>query len=121
MNKKLILILIVLNLLISSGCSKRITSKSGEATLIIVTIGNTTRESFTTSEQNALQVLASLHRVKTQSYSNLGIFIKCIDEVCSDSKYFWAFYINGRLASESASAYTPKAGDTIEFRYQKLG
>jgi len=118
-NRALILILLLLAL--SAGCSKgNNSSESGEVTLVISTIGKTTSENLTISNSTALQILEHSHAVESVAYPAIGKFVKCIDRVCSDSSYFWAFYINGNLSSIAASSYIPRKGDILEFKYEKI-
>ncbi len=86
-----------------------------EVTVIITTLGKTSTERFDVSVSTALDLLKAKHDVKTTS----DYYIKCIDDVCTGSEYFWSFYVNGKMFPKSASTYQVKRGDIIEFRFGK--
>jgi len=65
--------------------------------------------------KNALELLKSLHRVETKSYS-FGDFVSSIDGVAPDSAHFWALYVNGSLSQVGASQYITKSSDTIKWQ-----
>lgn len=54
-----------------------------------------------------------------KSYS-FGDIIEGINGVSSDGEKFWSLYTNNELSSVGASQYIVKAGDVIEWRFQKL-
>ncbi|MDO8472002.1 MAG: DUF4430 domain-containing protein [bacterium] len=71
--------------------------------------------------KTALELLkAKYQNVATQS-SSVGDFVTTIDGKKADStKEYWAFYVNGSLASEGAGTYATKATDKIEWRLELL-
>ena len=70
--------------------------------------------------KDALSILKSHTEVKTDS-SDFGEFVTEINGVAADPKTeFWAFYVNGELASEGAGTYQTKSTDTIEWRIDKI-
>lgn len=97
------------------GCQKNTALSEGKAELVIKTIGNTTTEKFDRVGMTALEMLKSGHNVKF-SYGNL---IKCIDNVCAESGYWWPLYVNGKKASLGAESYIVKNNDKVEFVLSK--
>lgn len=37
-----------------------------------------------------------------------------------DEGYYWMYYVNGEMADVGIEDYVPKAGDKIEFRFEKM-
>ena len=111
--------LMLLTILLTFGCSRQALS-AGKATLVVSTIGSTQYRNINFKNESALNALSENFNVTTSGYPGLGEFVKCIDSVCSDSQYFWAFYINNQSASVGAGAYMLQDGDTVEFRYSKM-
>jgi len=66
--------------------------------------------------KTALELLKKLHKVETKDYGAMGEMVLSIDGVKPDSTQFWAFYVNGAMASEGASTYQTKNGDKIEWK-----
>jgi hypothetical protein len=74
--------------------------------------------------QKGVTALAQLKDVaegvvtKSSSY---GDYVNAIGERTSgsDGKY-WTFYVDGKLASVGAGAYTAKGGEKIEWKFEKL-
>ena len=71
------------------------------------------------ADKTALEQLKAKHSVVTKSYS-YGEMVTGIDGVVPDSAHFWAFLVNGKMASEGAGTYKTKAGDKVEFRLEKI-
>lgn len=70
--------------------------------------------------KTALATLKSLTSVKTKT-SSYGEMVTSISSLSADSKTeYWAFYVNGKLASEGAGTYKAASGDKIEWRLEKL-
>ena len=104
----------MLSLLVS--CQKSNLSLSeGKAELVIKTIGNTTIEEFDKVGYTALEMLQINHDVKL-TYGNV---IKCIDNVCAQSGYWWPLYVNGKKASVGAQSYIVKNNDKVELVLSK--
>ncbi|PIN71841.1 hypothetical protein COV21_04035 [Candidatus Woesearchaeota archaeon CG10_big_fil_rev_8_21_14_0_10_45_5] len=108
--------LMLLIILLTFGCSRQAHS-AGKATLVVSTIGSTQYRNITFKNESALDALSKNFNVTISGYPGLGEFVKCIDSVCSNSEYFWAFYINNQSASLGAGSYLLKDGDVVEFRY----
>lgn len=70
--------------------------------------------------KDALSILKELTEVATDS-SDFGEFVTSINGVAADpDTEFWAFYVNGELASEGAGIYQTKSTDTIEWRIDRI-
>lgn len=70
--------------------------------------------------QTALAILKSLATVKTKQ-SSFGAFVVGINGVEADgSKQFWAFYVDGKQASEGAGTYKTKDGQQIMWKVEKV-
>ncbi len=52
------------------------------------------------------------------SVSEYGTMINGISGIASEGTYYWAFYVNGKMASVGADSYKLKAGDQITFKYE---
>ena len=100
----------------NSGNSGEKSSYHGKATLVIRTLGNTTEEKLDINGLNALEILQQNHNIEvTESWPNK--FIKCIDDVCAKSEFWWQFFVNGKLTLNSLDKYYPKGGDIISLKY----
>lgn len=84
-------------------------------------IGATTYSYDGIDGKTALDLLkAKYQKVETQS-SSVGDFVTAIDGKKADpAKEYWAFYLNGALASEGAGTYITKSTDKIEWRLELL-
>lgn len=69
---------------------------------------------------DALAILKQKHHVQTKTYSGFGEEVTGIDGVLADSKHYWAFYINGKMAQVGAGSYTTKASDTLTWKLVSL-
>ena len=54
-----------------------------------------------------------------REYPSLGFFIDSINGVRGANGSYWALYINGTYSQLGASSAVVKAGDTVEWRYEK--
>ncbi|HEX5456370.1 MAG TPA: DUF4430 domain-containing protein [Candidatus Saccharimonadales bacterium] len=70
--------------------------------------------------QTALALLKAKYEVKTKSFKGLGEQVTSINGVKPDSKHFWAFYVNDKLASVGASSYKTKKNDTITWKLEAI-
>ena len=68
--------------------------------------------------KTALELLKTHAEVATKD-SSYGTYVHSINGLAggTDNKY-WMFYINGTLAEMGADAYTTKAGDAIEWKFE---
>ena len=70
------------------------------------------------SNETALATLKKLIAVETTS-SDFGEQVMSINGLTADSsKEFWAFYVNGQMASVGAGSYISSAGDKIEWKLE---
>ena len=97
-----------------AGCQEN-RAVNGSAELVIRTIGNTTTEAFDTVGYTALEMLRKSHDVKMA----FGFAVRCIDDVCAESGYWWPMHINGEKASIGPQSYIVKDNDKIEFVLSK--
>lgn len=72
-------------------------------------------EDFDTIGYAALEMLQKSHDVKMA----FGFAIRCIDDVCAESGYWWPMYINGKKASIGPQSYIVKDNDKVEFILSK--
>ncbi|HYC79883.1 MAG TPA: DUF4430 domain-containing protein [Candidatus Binatia bacterium] len=70
--------------------------------------------------RNAMELLKSLHRVETQSFGDMGEFVKSINGIEPDSTRFWAMYVNGSISQTGAEQYVTKSSDTIEWKLEEI-
>ena len=104
----------MLSLLVS--CQKsNLSLNEGKAELVIKTIGSTEVEKFDKIGYTALEMLQTNHDVKL-TYGNA---IKCIDDICAQSGYWWPLDVNGKKASLGVQSYIVKNNDKIEFVLSK--
>ncbi|MCK5282497.1 MAG: DUF4430 domain-containing protein [Nanoarchaeota archaeon] len=111
----LISIILILSL-IGLRNSEEKPAYEGKTTLIIKTIGETSREIIDIKGRTALEILKQNHSVKTIQGLTAGM-IKCIDDICSKNSYWWKFSVNGDLSIKSADKYYPKDEDIIFLEY----
>jgi len=69
--------------------------------------------------KTALQILKEQHQVETETY-DFGELVTAIDGKKSGDGQYWAFYINGELASVGAGEYQTQSSDLIEWRLESL-
>lgn len=70
-------------------------------------------------DQNAFDLLKQNAEVEYDEY-DFGVFVKSINGIVGDEKYFWAFYVNGEKANQGADATTLNSGDEVEWRYEEV-
>ena len=70
---------------------------------------------------DAMRALASTNdfTFTGHDYPSLGFFVDSINGRKTEKSYNWILYINGTLSNTGASQTTLKAGDAIEWRYEK--
>ena len=64
-----------------------------------------------------LQVVLGHDKIK-YSEEQYGKMISAIDGLAAEGTYYWAFYVNGEMASVGADSYELKASDEITFKYE---
>ncbi len=70
--------------------------------------------------KDALTLLRQSHKIEAKSYEGLGELVTSIDGVASDSKHFWAFYVNGQPSQIGAGAYITKSSETITWKLDEI-
>jgi hypothetical protein len=70
--------------------------------------------------RTALDLLKANYRVETESFGDMGEFVKAIEGVEPDSTHFWSFYVNGSQSQVGAGTYFTKSTDTIEWKFEKI-
>jgi cell division protein FtsB len=71
--------------------------------------------------KTAMELLEKKHKVETKDYGDMGKFVISIDGVkATDGENFWAFFVNGQMATEGASTYQTKTGDKIEWKLEAV-
>lgn len=117
--QKIVLALIVVVLIVIAGVYfvKKQNSKKATAQTIETPKNNNISYSGTDGK-NALEILKEKHQVSSSS-SDFGAFVTAIDGTTNTSDTFWMFYINGKSASVASDKYVTKAGDQIEWKYEK--
>lgn len=70
--------------------------------------------------KTALELLKKANATVVTKDSSYGPYVDSINGVVggTEGKY-WAFYVNGKLASVGADAYKTKTGDKIEWKFEK--
>jgi LPXTG-motif cell wall-anchored protein len=70
-------------------------------------------------EPTALQALQLAYGNKLEVIdTQYGKMINAIDGLKAEGTFYWAFYINGQMATMGADSYKLKAGDQISFSYE---
>ena len=70
--------------------------------------------------EDALTTLRASASVETEE-SEFGEFVSAIEGVAADSSSeYWAFYVNGELASVGADSYIAQEGDTVEWKLESF-
>lgn len=54
-----------------------------------------------------------------RDYPSLGFFVESINGQKAEAKHTWILYVNGKLSGTGASQTTLKAGDSVEWKYEK--
>ena len=70
--------------------------------------------------KNALEILKSNYQVATSTSAGLGEFVNEIDGVKPGQNQYWAFYVNGSLASVGADSYVTRSGDNITWKLESF-
>jgi translation initiation factor 1 (eIF-1/SUI1) len=70
-------------------------------------------------EPTALQALQAILGGKVEvAETQYGKMITAIEGIKAEGTYYWAFYLNGQMATVGADSYKLKAGDEIHFSYE---
>ncbi len=70
--------------------------------------------------KTAMELLKTNFRVETQSFGDLGEFVKSINGVEPDNSHFWSLYVNGQQAQVGASAYVTASNDKLEWKLEEI-
>lgn len=89
-------------------------SSSGEATLVISSLGAVKTERFKFSKGTPLGILRYNHTVETILNDN---YVECIDGVCADGNYMWLFYVNNKTINYGVKRYRLSDGDVVMFKF----
>lgn len=82
--------------------------------------GSIKKESGFTLDAGETSVLDALKKfcdVTYIEYSNGDVFIEAIDGLANESPKYWQYWINGKYAQVSASAYLLNDSTIIEWKY----
>lgn len=72
-------------------------------------------------QKTALDLLKGSYQVQTKNFGpGLGEFVEEVNGVKPDRDEFWAFYVNGKSSNVGAGSYTPKDGDSLEWKLEKI-
>jgi hypothetical protein len=129
-----IIVIICSWFIFSNGFWKNNTNKAdivqqtvGEEVVLTIDDGGGSPDTFTTEFKEGMtafdllkgQAGKSVLTLKTKSYDT-GIFIEAIGakENGQDGKY-WLYYVNGQMPMVSADKQFLKAGDKVEFKFEK--
>ena len=116
LNMKRFIIPLLIPLVISAltiACQKN-QVQSGNATVILTTIGNTTTETYGVVGVSLYHLLRSKHEVKLTTSG----FLKCIDKVCSNSEMSWTIYKNNSKINAGVTFYIVLDSDQINVVYE---
>lgn len=69
--------------------------------------------------QTPFELLQSSAEVEYDQY-DFGVFVTSINGQTSTNDYYWAVYINGEYANEASDKIILKAGDLVEWRWEKM-
>jgi hypothetical protein len=69
--------------------------------------------------QTALDTLKRLTTVQTTK-SSFGEYVTTINNLPASATQFWAFYVNGQMATVGAGSYNAVDGDKIEWKLENL-
>jgi hypothetical protein len=70
--------------------------------------------------RTAMDILKANYNVQTQSFGDMGDFVKSIDGVEPDNKHFWALYVNGSVSQVGADQYVTKSSDILEWKLEEI-
>ncbi len=126
-NKNLIISILVISVIIVifsligviQNNQDTITPSQSNITLKITILGSTQEKEYRLENITALELLQKDNIVNFTNY-DFGIFINCINGICSNDDQFWMYYINGQEAPIGVSNYFIKGNDTIDFRYESI-
>ena len=89
-----------------------------------LSVGGKSYATFSPIGSSVLDAMRSLASTSDLSftgrdYPSLGFFVDSINGKKAESGYNWMLYVNGKLSNTGASETHLKAGDTVEWKYEK--
>lgn len=95
---------------------------------IILDFGNgAASQTYTLQEPGATTALGALRQLASENNfpvqvkeSDFGVLVEAIAGVENSQEQFWMYYVNGQLAQTAADQYQLKAGDLVEWKYEKF-
>jgi hypothetical protein len=90
------------------------TETRGNYTLVVKTLGSTTREEFRVGT-SVLDNLNKTHKVRMAV--SIVKTIECIDEICIKNDFWWEFKVNNKTVLATPASYYPKDKDKVELLY----
>jgi hypothetical protein len=69
--------------------------------------------------KTALELLRNKYDVETTKY-DFGEMVTGINGVKSSSSQFWAFSVNGQMATQGADSFITKSSDTISWKLENV-
>jgi len=124
-NKKLIIIAIILIVVILSLSLIGFLIKKGQmqnSVSVNLTVNNLMTEESFYYKGKQITTLELLKRYKniTTTSSTYGDFVNCIGQTCSNSSYYWMYYVNEGLAPVGAGTYLIQDKDNIKFSFESV-
>lgn len=91
---------------------------------ITLAVGSTTYTVYAPENSSVLDAMQTLAATNAFSFygkefPDMGLFVESINEKKNADGYYWILYVNGKSSDTGASQTTLKAGDIVEWRYEK--
>lgn len=91
---------------------------------VTLSVAGKSYATFAATDSTVLDVMRALASSSDftfagHDYPSLGFFVDSINGRKTEKSHNWILYINGKLSNTGASQTTLKAGDAIEWRYEK--
>jgi len=107
-----------------SATTTGIVSPSSTQTGITVSIEGATYIAAIQDNSSVLEAMRTLQEsgefiFSGREYPSLGFFVESVNEKYGTDGFYWILYVNGKLSGAGASQTMLKAGDAIEWRYEK--
>ncbi len=89
-------------------------------TLIMLSCGNKSEvlQRYSLIGDGQRSVFAQTLETYPVDYDSLamGVFVKSINGIAGTKTAYWLYFVNSKPVPKAADAFTPEAGDTIEWR-----
>ncbi len=106
--------------LVTCGQSKQKTD-SGSAATQNVSPKDSLMVEFTGADSvSVFDLLRQSHDVDYQP-SAMGVFVKAIDSVYSNDRYFWVYSVNDTMAKVAADNYLTSDSDRVVWHFRRIG